>query len=119
MVENPNMKFGEAEVKTDGAVRRLVDVKYKMGGLTRKSLDNGMGFVHTRSDGTLSGKMYLSAGESIEEIRALGDVTLVWSLDTGQVYTAAHAWLEGDPEPSSDGFDVEFRFKNATEVTNG
>lgn len=49
----------------------------------------------------------------------MDDVTVVWDTDTGQTYTAAHAWLEGEPEVVTGGFEVQFGYKKANEVVTG
>lgn len=48
---------------------------------------------------------------SIEKLKAMDDVTVVWDTDTGQTYTAAHAWQNGGIEVVSGGFEVQFNFK--------
>lgn len=49
----------------------------------------------------------------------MDDVTVVWDTDTGQTYTAAHAWLEGEPEVVTGGFEVQFGYRKAHETVTG
>lgn len=116
---NPNFKFKEAIVKADGKAFKLYNITFKLASKTRTNIEDRQGFTQKQTGGYVKGKYYLSPGESIEEIQSINDATLVWQADTGQVYTAPHAWQEGDIEPTGDGFDIEFDFTSSSELVNG
>lgn len=116
---NPNFKFKEAVVKADGKAYKLYNISYKCAAKTRTNIEDRQGFTQKQTGGFVKGKYYLSPGESIEELQNINDATVVWQNDTGQVYTAPHAWQEGDIEVSGDGFDIEFCFATSSELVNG
>ncbi len=120
MDKDPYQKFGEAEdVSVDGEAVDLREATFATSGYVNTSLDDTSGYTRRKEGGFLKGKMYLSAGMSASGWQGKRDFTLFWKADTGQTYTAAHAWVEGKPEVSKDGFDIEFRFNKCSEVTNG
>ena len=88
---NPNKKYGEGTLKADGESFDMFEISYSLNGKVRTAIDN----------------------------KAMDDVTVVWDTDTGQTYTAAHAWLEGEPEVVTGGFEVQFGYKKANEVVTG
>nr|DAP27498.1 MAG TPA: tail tube protein [Caudoviricetes sp.]DAY58165.1 MAG TPA: tail tube protein [Caudoviricetes sp.] len=116
---NPNMKYGEGTLKADGDSFDMTEISYSLNGKVRTATDNGQGYTTQTKGGWVKGKIHLIPGMSIEKIKAMDDVTVVWDTDTGQTYTAAHAWLEGEPEVVTGGFEVQFNFKKANEVVTG
>ncbi len=116
---NPNMKYGEATLKADGDSFEMFDVSWSKDGKVRSAIDNGQGFTTQTKGGWVKGKVHLRPGLSIERLKAMDDVTLVWGADTGQTYTAAHAWQEGEIEVVKDGFEVQFNYKKCHEMLTG
>lgn len=116
---NPNMKYGEGTLKADGENFDMTDISWSLNGKVRTAIDNGQGYTTQTKGGWVKGKIHLRPGLSIEKIKAMDDVTVVWDADTGQTYTAAHAWLEGEPEIVKDGFEVQFGYKKANEIVTG
>lgn len=116
---NPNMKYGEATLKADGESFDMTDISWSKDGKVRTAIDNGQGYTTQTKGGWVKGKIHLRPGLSVEKIKAMDDVTVVWDADTGQSYTAAHAWLEGEPEVVKDGFEVQFGYKKANEIVTG
>lgn len=116
---NPYQKFGEGSIKTDAKSWDATELSYSLSGVIRNRTDNGQGFSHKTQGGWVKFKIELSAGLSIDELMAMDDVTVVWTTDTGQNYTAAHAWQDGEIEVVAGGFEVTFCFKKHQEIING
>lgn len=116
---NPYQKFGEGSIKTDAKSWDATELSYSLSGVIRNKTDNGQGFSHKTQGGWVKFKIELSAGLSIDELMAMDDVTVVWTTDTGQNYTAAHAWQDGEIEVVAGGFEVTFCFKKHQEIING
>lgn len=116
---NPNMKYGEGTLKADGDSFEMSEISWTKDGKVRTEIDNAQGFTTQTKGGKVKGKVHLRPGMSIEKLKAMDDVTLVWTADTGQTYTAAHAWQEGEIEVVTGGFEVTFGFKNSHEMVTG
>lgn len=117
---NPYNSFGEAEVFVDGKSHRMPQITYKMPGKINNSVDNGQGFTKQSIGGYIKGSIRLMPGMSVEQLKNQDDVTVHFTTDTGQAYTASHAWVEGAIDVTGgEGFEVTFAFKKCTEVTNG
>ena len=116
---NPNRKYGEGTLKADGETFGMTKISYSLNGPERSETDNGQGYETKTKGGHVKGTVELCPGMSIEKLKAMDDVTVVWDTDTGQTYTAAHAWQNGGIEVFSGGFEVQFNFKKANEVVTG
>lgn len=115
-MENPYQYVSEAEVQVDGKLYELESPTFQLNGKRKNKIDNGRGFTKKTVGGFLKGRMRLPAGMSVGKLQDVEDGTLYWKLDTGQSYTAPHAWVDGDIEISGDGFDVIFAYNQATEI---
>lgn len=116
---NPYQKYGEGTIKADGQAWDATEIGYSLSGVVRNKTDNGQGFTHKTQGGYVKFKVELAPGMSVDKLKAMGDVTVVWTTDTKQTYTAAHAWQEGEIEVVKDGFEVMFCYKKHQEIVNG
>lgn len=116
---NPYKKYGEGTIKADGKTFEFSDVTYSLSGKILNKTDNGRGFTHKTQGGWVKGKVELAPGMSVDKLMGMDDVTVVWTTDTGQTYTAAHAWVEGEIEVVKDGFEVQFNYRKHQEIING
>ena len=116
---NPNKKYGEGTLKADGESFDMTEISYSLNGKVRTATDNGQGFTTQTKGGWIKRKIHINPVMTIEKIKAMDDVTVVWDTDTGQTYTAAHAWLEGEPEVVTGGFEVQFGYRKAHETVTG
>ena len=84
---NPNRKYGEGTLKADGETFGMTKISYSLNGPERSETDNGQGYETKTKGGHVKGTVELCPGMSIEKLKAMDDVTVVWDTYTGQTYT--------------------------------
>lgn len=120
MVDNPNQKFGEVvSAAMDGEALDAKKPSYKLPGKTNKSLDDITGHTRSTQGGYFKAEIFLSATMDSGQLQGKTGFTFYFELDTGQAYSCPNAWVEGDIEPSPEGFPIEIRFKTANQVKHG
>ena len=109
-------RLGKAVVKADGkAFDSLPGAKIDIGGTERGTVVGGnkvLGYSETPKQSKVELEISVGKDTSLEELRAMDNVTISFECDTGQQYVVQGAWLTNTPEATAqDGGKVPLTFE--------
>lgn len=112
---NPRQTLGIVEVTVNGKALNIVPgtATLDFGGPRRKTQrgDRGANFSVEKVEAAVECEVYFDPATRLAEYNKQESVTVVARCDTGQVYTLAQAWLEGEIQPKAgDGGKHKLRY---------
>jgi len=107
--------FGKATVRFDGEeLIKKQDGSIDLGGVNRHPVKGNdvYGFTEEAQEASVELNAFIASNTNLEKIRNADDVTVLFTLDSGQQYVLAHAWLESPPKVSeaTDGGTTSLKF---------
>lgn len=86
---------GRVTIQRDGqTLRSIPGAEINLGGIQREAQADDHNVNHTESlqPATITCRVNLARGESVEALRNMSDATCTFALDTGQTYIVRHAF---------------------------
>lgn len=107
--------FGKAQVTYDGNQLRIdKGASLDLGGTQRNEVVGVEveGYAEEAKPAMVECEAFVDANFDLDAVAAADDVTVLFTMDTGQRYVLAHAWLQNTPKASaaSQGGKVPLTF---------
>lgn len=108
-------QLGKVTIKLDGqTLPKKQSATFNPGGTKRNTVKGNdiYGYSEEAMEATVDIDQFIGSATDLDAINAASDVTLLVSLDTGQQYVLAHAWLESPPDvtEATDGGSTKLKF---------